>query len=315
MTRLQVKIFFSLLLCSNAMAMGSKPQDPAPPPANAVMQAKPFRYVDLAKVTVPSFYLPNGVRADLNADLATIIDTQVNQSRYFRTQNAHGSGASHSRLIMTGGITSFELDVLQLNLKIGWNQSGAIVINPGVPGAEGELDFRLSNFSMDFKVYDAQTGQSYVASYTDASLSNLKFTIKANVSDITTTLQLITKMKIADTVRKATNDAVKRLENSSNFDLIPWEAHVTGIDLTAGTLNIDAGQSAGVLKNQAYSIYTDCNTHNTNPCYERLLADIKISNNGPTSSTGVPLSAQDSLQSIYVGDKAYVKALVSTSGK
>jgi hypothetical protein len=306
-----------LMSTTSALGMGPKPQDPNTPAPNAGVQAIPFRYVQLAKVTVPNFYLPNGVRADLNADLATIVDTAINGSRYLRTLNVGTTqNTTGPRLIMTGGITSFEVDVLQLNLKIGWNQAGSIVVNPGLPGVEGEMDFRLSAFSMDIKIFDSVTGHTYMSKSTNADLANLKFKVKANISDLTTALEVLYKMKVAETVRKATLNIMKQMEEDKNFHVIPWQASIVGIDREQNWISFNAGSQDGIAKQQVYSIYSGClgNGPETG-CFERWLADVKVSKTGNRTSEASTLTETDSLRSVNIGDLVLVKPLQNTKGK
>lgn len=306
----KLKVLVSLVLSATATAGGSKPADPKPP-QNVVLQAKPYRYVRLARVTVPSFYLPNGQRADLNSDLSAIIDTAINTSRYVRTTNGNSTkDFVPNELILTGGITSFELDVLQLNLKVGWNQNGAIIIAPGVPGAQGELEFKLSNFSMDFKICEAKAPNvctTYVASSTNAGLANIGFKVKVNIDQVTSSLELLYKMKIAETVRKATQIVLKQMEDRSDFDLLPWEAKVSGVDLGTNTIVFDAGQSAGILKDQVYSVYNRCDSPD---CFKKWQADIKVKRVGAVTSDAAPLSDQDQIKNVYKGDSVFVKILM-----
>lgn len=291
----------ALLHTEQGFAMGKKPVNPT---ADQTQQAKPIRYLNLAKVTVPAFYLPNGMRADLNTDLSTIIDTQINSSQYFRTT----SGAT--RLIITGGVSSFEVDVLQLGLKIGWNKSGAIMVKPGLPGVEGELDFRLSKFSMDFKIYDARTGQTYDSKSTDASIMNLKLKVTASMDSISTTLELIKKGILSEAIRRATNDVMAKLEASADFNYIPWEAKVLGIDTDHNTLSFNVGNSGKVLKDQIYSIYAGCADGTVGDgCFERWVTDVKVTSTSPNTANASPASEADSLSKVWAGDKVFVKIL------
>lgn len=293
------------LWSTDSLAMGKKKQDPANEPV--ALQAKPFRYVNLAHVTTPTFFFPNGIRADFNADLDQLIDTQINSSKYFRTQLATPETAP--RLIITGGITTLEMDVLQLNLKIGWNPSGPIAI--GIPPVvNGEVDVRLSALSMDFKIYDRITGQTYLASYTDQTLSNIKFTTKVNLSNIQGSLDVLYKTRVADAIRTATDDIMKNMERSKNFDLLPWEAKIAGTDKEKGKVIINVGSRAGVLQNQVYSVYSHCTPEQQQAgCFERFLSDVQIDNAGVQSAEAHPFTAQDTIQSVYSGDSVFVKQM------
>jgi hypothetical protein len=65
---------------------------------------------------------------------------------------------------------------------------------------------------MDFKIYDRVTGQTYLASYTDQTLSNIKFTTRVNLSNIQGSLDVLYKTRVADALRKATDDIMKNME-------------------------------------------------------------------------------------------------------
>jgi hypothetical protein len=283
-----------------ANAFGGEKPEPIPAP---VFQAKPYRFVSLAHVTVPAFYFPNGVRADFNADLDKIIETEINNSQYLRTQIK--TTDQLPRLIITGGVTSLEMDLLQFNLKVGWNQNGPIPM-PGVPVASGEVDLRLSSLSMDFKIYDRLTGQSYFSSYTDETLSQLKIEAKVKISEITASLDVLYKTKMAEALRLATRDIMKKLEANKAFDELPWESKVLGVDKNQNRIVFEGGSSIGVAPEQSYSIYSYCDATDPN-CYLRFLSDVKVDRVSPISSEAIPLTTQDSVQSVRAGDRVFVK--------
>jgi hypothetical protein len=290
--------------------MGKKPVDPAPeqpeqPAPVVTQQAKPFRYVNLAHVTVPTFFFANGTRADFNADLDKIIETEFNSSAHLRTQI--DSPDNQARLVVTGGVTSLEMDVLQLNFKIGWNKSGAIAV-PGL-NASGEVDLRLSSLSMDFKIYDRYTGRTYLAAYTDETLANLKISARVNLADITSSADILYKTKMADAIRAATDDIVARLEANADFDLLPWEAEVAAIDQEHQIAAFNAGALAGVKAGDVYSIYAACPATPQADCYQRFLSDVRVDKIGNINAESVPLTDKDTLNGVAVGDKVYVKPL------
>lgn len=298
-------LIFCPSFATEAHAGGAKPT-PEPPPA-PVKQEKPYRYVNLAHVTVPTFYFPNGVRADFNADLDKLIETEINNSRFLRTQVA--TPGHEPRLYITGGVTSLEMDVLQFNIKVGWNQNGPIPM-PGVPVASGEIDLRLSSLSMDFKIYDRVTGQSYFSSYTNETLSQLKIEAKVKVSEITASLDVLYKTKMAEALRIATRDIMKNLEANKAFDELPWESKVLGVDAAKNRLVFEGGSSIGVAPDQAYSVYSYCAADDAN-CFMRFLSDVKVDHVSPISAEAVPLTAKDSVQNIRAGDRVFVKQHVS----
>ena len=288
---------------SPAEAFGTRaPQTPN----TSGVQAIPIRTLDLAHVTVPAFYLPNGNRVDMNTDLKAIVDSQINQSRYFRTVN----GNPMNRLVITGGITSLELDILELGLKIGWNPAGALPVI-GQIGVSGEVNLKLSNLSMDFKIYDRVTRETYLASYTNETLSNLKFQVKVEVSQIGTSLDLLTKTRLSEAIRRATNDIMLKLENSAGLHYLPWEARVLGADEGGEKITISAGGRQGIKNNFIFSIYSSCEANSSVLCYERFLADVKVTNTAVESADAAPLSSNDSLKMVYPGDKVFVKPLAA----
>ncbi len=301
---------FLLLPHTEADAFGKrKPkEEDEKPKAPEFIQAKPYRLMHLAHVTTPAFTFPNGVRADFNADLNKIIDSQINGSRWLRTVEA---SATPARLVITGGITSLELDALQLNLKVGWNNNGVIPM-PGTPWANGEVDFRLSKMSMDFKIYDRFTGQTYLASYTDESLSNLKFQVRLKVSDINASLDILYKTGIAEAIRRATTDIMANLESHAHFDYLPWEATVLGVDRERNRVVFNAGLAGGVTAKQVYSIYASCQATEDPNCFTRFLADAKVESAGSFQSEAGAFTGNDSFGQVRTGDKVYVKPLLGT---
>lgn len=287
---------------ANVWGFGSS--RPKPKPKDTGIQAHPIREVDLAHITVPAFYLPNGNRVDMNTDLETIIDTEINRSRYFRT--SHNGG--QSRLVITGGVTSLELDVLQLNLRIGWNPAGSLPV-VGDAGVFGQVDLRLSTLSMDFKIYDRATGVTYLASYTDETLSDLRFTVGVEISQITSSVELLTRTRLAEAIRSAVGDIMASMEEHPDMPYVPWETTVLGLEESRQDVTIGAGGRQGIKKNFVFSIYSTCENVSDQFCYERFLSDVRVNQVGNQSSRAVPYKNSDSLRNVYPGDKVYVKPL------
>ncbi len=290
-----------IILPTTAYTFGSRSKEPKVDTRG--IQAHPIRRVDFAHLTVPAFYLPNGSRVDMNTDLATIVDTEINGSRYFRTTND-----TDARLVISGGVTSLELDVLQLNLRIGWNPGGSLPI-VGDPGVSGEVDLKLSNLSMDFKVYDRVTGVTYLASYTDETLSDLRFSVRVEISQIGSSIELLTKTRLAAAVRSAVTDIMENMEDHPDMPFVPWETVVVGISEGSSKLTMAAGGREGIKKNYVFSVYSKCDPNNPDFCFERFLADIKVNQVGVNSSTAEAYSGSDSLVGIFPGDKVYVKPM------
>ncbi len=295
-----------LLSPTQATAFGKKPpKEPDAPATPTFQQAKPYRLVELARVIAPVFPIPNGHQVNITSELNTLIDTTINSSRYIRTLEAKGQ----SRLVITGGVTALEMDILQLGLTIGWNKGGIIPL-PGQPNVSGEVDFRLHTLAMDFKIYDRFTGQTYLASYTDQELSDLKIQVRANLSDLQAAIDIFYKTGISEAVRLATTDIMLRLEANPQFDYVPWEAEVLGVDPQTGTLSFNAGAAQGVRANDVYSIYSACVSAEGTNCYSRFVADIKTSNVGGGVSEAGGLSATDAVGNARAGDRVYVKPLI-----
>lgn len=291
------------LLAGSAHGFGKKPKNPE---ENTNGQAKPFRYVTLDAVTVPAFYFPNGQRADFNVDLNRVIESEINNSRYFRSQFANPVG--QSRLAVAGGITSFEADALQLNLKIGWNKNG--VINAPA-NATGEVDLRLTALSMDFMVYDRVTKQVYMSSKTDETLSQLKIQVKVNLANLNGSLDIFYKEVMAKAIQIATHDIMANLENHQNFDILPWETKVNGVDAAASVVSLGAGNAAGVKKGDVYSIYTECTPEEEQSgCFRRFLTDVKVDRTSAENAEASPSTAADSVQKVEKGDRVEVKPLL-----
>jgi hypothetical protein len=262
-------------------------------PAPISQQAKPYRYLELDKVTVPSFFLPNGSRVDYNIDLNALIQTKINESRYLRTRMSVPEAPS--RLVITGGITSFEADVAGTNLKIGWNKGGVLV--PGQT-VTGEATIRLTSMSMDFLIYDRVTKATRLSASTDQTLTNLKLEVKVNLANIDLSLNSFYQQVLAEAVGRATADVMKRLENRSDFD--------------AGVVGLSLGAADNVRVGDIYSIYTACSAEETaaGQCFSRFLADVRVTQVGMSSAQAKAYTESDSLVKIQAGDRVEVKPLV-----
>lgn len=295
---------------SAALAFGTRPVVPTPVPITPAeptsQQAKPFRALELARVTVPAFYFPNGTRADFNVDLNALIEGQVNSSRYLRTTLA--DPLNPSRLLLSGGITSFEADVVGMNLKIGWNKAGVLL--PG-QGVSGEVTLRLTAMTMDFMVYDRVTKQVYLSSNTNETLSQLKLDVKVNLADVNATLEAFYKTVMSKAVQKATADIMAKLENKANFDTLFWEASVLGVDQADNFLALGAGAAAGLKEGDVLTVYSYCAPEEeaAGQCFRRFLADVRVKRALMNSAEATPWTASDSLGSVRAGDRVEVKAL------
>ena len=287
-------LLFLLLVSTTSSGFGGKSPEE--------YQATPYRYVQLSRVTVPPFYLPSGRRVDMNSDLGAIIETEINQSEYFR------SGGSDSRLVISGGVTSMEMDVTQLNIRFGWNPNGALPIFPGRI-VEGEFDLRLSTLSMDFKIFDKYTGETYVASYTNENISELNFKVKVNLLNLQSTLDLLTKTKLTEAIRKATRDVLENISEHPNFHYIPWNAHVLHVNEAKDSLFFNAGVLQGVKEGDIFSAYSSCSDNREEFCFERFLSDIRVISVSGRQSEAEPYTEQDFLSIVEPGDKIYIKVL------
>jgi hypothetical protein len=304
----------TLATTEEAHAFGAKPAEPTVPvnpapvqPAPISQQAKPYRYLELDKVTVPSFFLPNGSRVDYNIDLNALIQTKINESRYLRTRMSVPEAPS--RLVITGGITSFEADVAGTNLKIGWNKGGVLV--PGQT-VTGEATIRLTSMSMDFLIYDRVTKATRLSASTDQTLTNLKLEVKVNLANIDLSLNSFYQQVLAEAVGRATADVMKRLENRSDFDTVFWQAAITGKDENAGVVGLSLGAADNVRVGDIYSIYTACSAEETaaGQCFSRFLADVRVTQVGMSSAQAKAYTESDSLVKIQAGDRVEVKPLV-----
>jgi hypothetical protein len=212
-------------------------------------------------------------------------------------------------LVITGGITSFEADVVGANLKIGFNKGGVIV--PGQT-VTGEATIRLSALSMDFLIYDRVTKATRLSASTDQTLSNLKLEVKVNLANIDGSLDLFYKQVLSQAVAKATADVMKKLEDRSDFDTVYWAAGITGKDESAGIVGLSLGSSDNVRVGDLYSIYTACSAAEeaAGQCFSRFLADVRVVRVGLNSAEAKAYSESDSLVKIQAGDRVEVKTLV-----
>ncbi len=295
-------------------AFGGKSEEDPPPaqaPAPQYQQAKPYRLVELSRVFAPVFPLPNGQNVNITSELNSLIDSTINTSRYIRTVE----GNSKNRLVISGGITALEMDIVQVGIHFGWNHNGIIPIS-GAPNLTGDVDFHLDVLEMDFKIYDRVTGQTYVASYTNQEMSNLHIQVHANLAELGAAIDVIQKTGIAEAVRTATKDIMQKLEDNSQFVYLPWEAEVLGVDRDQGKISFNSGGANGVRVNDVYSVYSACpleTPENGDGCFSRFLADVKVNSVGSPFAEATGFSASDSVQGIRAGDRVYVKPLVQVN--
>lgn len=289
-------IVFSLQT-NTCFAFGGGSSDDEPVPSAT---ATPYRYVNFRQLTVPEFYLPHGKRIDMNIDLKEIVTTQINKSRQLRTY-AEGSGQD-ARLVIAGGITTLELDVTEIGFTIGWDPTGGLPI-PGSISASSETDLRLSKLSMDFRIFDRETGEVYLAHYTNETLSQLKFDIRVKWNEIGTSFDFAYKTALADAVRAAVSDIIKKMDADEKMAYVPWQAQVTGIDVAQNSLYFSAGGRDGVRAKEQYSIYSYCDETNVN-CLQRYLGDVQVSQANQNQAYASILSNGSQMQ---VGDLVYIK--------
>ena len=313
--------FAALLLTlssGDAFAMGAKPlptpaptpTQPAPAPSPVSQQAKPYRYMELARVSVPSFFLPNGNRADYNLDLNTLLQSQINATRYLRTVAPNTEAPP--RLLITGGITSFEADVMGANLKIGFNKGGALL--PG-QNISGEVTLKVSALSMDFLIYDRVHKTTRLSSTSDQTLSKLNITAKVNLANYDGSVNLFYQEVVAKAVAQVAADALKRIEDRTDFDNLYWAMPIVGRDLDQNFIGFNAGAADNVKVGDVFSIYSACEpaAEAAGNCFSRFLSDVRVYQVGQGTAQAKPFTDKDFLSQVQVGDRVEVKPNVSST--
>lgn len=308
-----VVLILSVLLCFNTYdgsAAGKKPNDPSQfcpsQPKDSI--AIPIRPVLLRNIGTKVFVLPNGMPADFQTDLQTMLNTVLTNSAPFAASDPMSSLPCDTYLELRSAVTHFQLDVAELGISVGFSPSGSL--GP-ISGITGKVGVKIGTIAMDFSLWQCTRGRctSVIASSANQSTASGNLALEIDFGVIKTGPSLLFNTPVGEIMRKIMNKGISDLAASPRVHELPWRAQVKEYIPSAGIFIFDAGSQARLKVNQAFEVYAAdssaeavCNVYKT-------VAYAHTSSVGAVSSVAIVDQLLDP-RGILPGDVVMVHAVI-----
>lgn len=307
--KVPVSLAVSLLaLLATDQALGAAKPPATNPTCGVVGSAKtpqPVRSAVLGPVGTKIFALPNG-SANLAADLQVLMLSAVAESPTFAPMDAQTSYPCGNHIEVRAAVSSFQLDVVDFGISIGYTPNGNL--GP-VTGINGKAGVKVGTIAMDFSVWSCNlTGCSAIAASTSnhsVASGSLSFTLDFGM--ISTGPSLIINSPLANIFRAIMKDGVAKLGQSLRINDLPWQATVREVIPAVGTVVFDAGTQDRIAANQTFEVYAPTDASSANSCnvYQAVATMHTVSVNS-VSSTALIDSSLDA-RGVQVGDIVMVR--------
>lgn len=297
------------LLSNAAFAAGKKPTDSSGSGSGGASSntPNPVRAAHLRPVKTQAFNLPNQYRVDLTTDLNQFLLTAVANTSSFSALDSSNleANACEPSIQIRAALTSFELNLTQFGIKVGYSPSGE---NTSPIKIEGRVNGSVGLIAMDFSLYDC-VGERCQAI---AASSSTHHTVQANIGldldfgVVKTGPELIHNTSLGTVFRRMIENGVANLANSNRLSELPWRAHVLQVFPGDGTVLFDAGVRNRLATQQTFTIYR--NIPGANNCDAYIpVAHIRSSSVDTVSSFAQVETSIDAQRGIQVGDTVMVR--------
>lgn len=269
----------------------------------------PVRPVLLLPVGTKAFQLPNGASVNLGADLQSMLNTVVASTPAFATLDPGSAGAQdpcQSHLELRAAVTTFELNVANVGIKVGYNAGGAL--GP-VTGITGKTNVQIGTISMDFSVWECDGTRcvSPVAASANQATAGVSLSADIDFGAVTTSTSFVYNTPIGDILRKIMIKGMNEVSKSSRLNELSWRAQVKEYQPTSGELIFDAGIQSRISPNQTFVIYAPTDSTSTGGCHPyKSVAHVHTLNVDTVSSRAVVDAVLDS-RGIQAGDVVMVR--------
>lgn len=245
----------------------------------------PVRKVRMQTVGTKIFQLPNGAKVDIHADLESILNTIVASSSAFSPEDGALGDPCNSHLEIRSTVSTFQLDMVELGVSIGFNPSGSM---SAISSVTGKANVKLGLLAMDFSLWSCSglTCSAIAASNATNIMANLGMSAVIDFGAITTGPSLIFNSPLGPIFRQIMANGIGQLVRSPRLVELPWQASVKEYLPAAGLFIFDAGVDARILPNQAFEVYAPVDQTDRGVC--NVYQTVAI---GHTASVGAVSSA------------------------
>jgi hypothetical protein len=310
----------SLVIEYDSSASGRKPVAPSCPAVPPLGQSQfstplPARKVRLPQIGTKAFQMPNGVQADLNFDMQTILNTSVTSSSATFSPTDAGSidDPCNSHLELRSAVTTFQLDLVEAGISFGFSPAGSISTVSSITGA---AKVRIGTIAIDLSLWQCDGGSCFAVAAATAThaVAGGNITFDADFSSIKTSAGLVFNTPLGATVRSIMIDGIKQLAASPRLSELAWTARVRDFNAVTGVVILSAGDQARVLPNQTFEVYAPTDTTAQGVCNVfQTVAYIHTSAVNTASSQAVIDQVLDP-RGIQKGDVVMVRTATNNSG-
>ncbi len=219
----------------------------------------PVRKIRLPQIGTKAFQLPNGVQADLNVDLQTILGTAVASSPVFSPTDPTGEDPCNSHIELRSAVTTFQLDLVEVGGSFGFSPAGSI---DTISSMKGDAKVKVGAIAMDFSLWHCGGGNcSAVAAVTsNHTVAGGNISFDMDFGAIKTSAGLVFNPALGATLRSIMVDGIKQLSASPRLAELDWTATVQNFNPVSGVLTLSAGDRSRLLPNQTFEVYAPTDT-------------------------------------------------------
>jgi hypothetical protein len=258
--------FTLISLSSMVEASGKKPTPISPAPITPPMNIpQPYRYAVVQPVKATPFNLPNGTPIDLSLFLPGFVASAVDATPFLRTGDLPVQDPCNSHLEVRSEVTSFQMDISDINLSFGFTPGGQI--GP-ISNINGKVGLKIGSISMHMGIYECKDGncfsvESALASHATAGVS---LSMEIDFSMIKTGPSFVYNTPVGSTLQKILTTGMAQIGASQKLSALPWSSIVRDYNNSNGTIIFDAGWSDGIANNQVFEIYAPSDASVTGVC-------------------------------------------------
>jgi hypothetical protein len=291
-----------------ADAASKKPSHPAGGAAPGLTLTTPFpvRSVILQQIQTKAFQLPNGSTTNLSADLQSILNTAVTSTTAFSPTDPFAADPCNTHLEIRSAVTSFDLDIAEVGISIGYSPDGQM--GP-VTGINGSVNAKIGNIAMDFSVWECDDSKCSSVAATTANhvTAGVNLSLMIDFAMVKTGPQLIYNTSIADALRKIMMKGMFDLSASARLNALSWKSRVREYIPNVGVLIFDAGFQSRLAPNQAFVVYAATDASVTGACHVfKPMAYIHTTSVDTVSSAAVVDQVLDS-RGVQDGDVVMIR--------
>jgi hypothetical protein len=250
----------------SAHAAGKKPTDPGNGGGGPIYKTpNPSRAAVIQEVGTRAFQMPNGGLTNFGADLQPMLITSVTNSSNFAAADPYQADPCDSHLEVRAAVTTFQLDLFELGLSVGYNPNGQL--GP-ITGISGSVNTRVGLISMDFSAWQCSRGRctSVAAASSTSADAGVGLSMKIDFTVVKTGPDLIFNTPLGSIIRGMMNKGMNRLAASAALSKLPWQANVMEYMPSTGTLFFDAGVTSRINPNETFTIYARTDDTSTGVC-------------------------------------------------